>query len=631
MINKKEIYYNVISHISKYKNQVEFLKSGKLTICLIEYRILLEIEYVLNALLHVYNSNEIGLTIICGNNNIGYIQNKFKGWKNLNIINTGHDNLNRRTYSSLLKMPSFWEYFKAFSYVLIYQTDALIFRKIDDNYFKYDYIGARWNNIDNWLGNYKPKFNGGNGGFSLRHVKSMINVCEIHRNLKHEEINGSNEDGFFCSSDILKFPDEINTHIKFAVEEIYYDKPVGCHAIYKYLSNDNFFKLINHIKSVFNITESFPKENILMFKLFGGQNGVGFYNQIFSLELAIYMSNFFKRKLFLIIDNPLAAKGVCSWDYGTIFDYINDIGYLLPYGYDIYIKKKINIFSNIYEIELNKHMSSCIYVDKDYRKDIYKEDVTKFANGRTDISIQLDELFDYKKKYIYFKKSNASRFFYNFYTSLENYKLMNKIAKHFIKMNNCIMNSVNAIKLPRDFISIHIRFGDIGKSDEFINKDNDIIYNNIANWLSKNKNMRPILIMTDVINHIVIKKIRILYSDVILTNNLYNKDNMKKYYRNPSVANFLIDKLICEKASCFLGSRTSTVSVHINYSNYLQNKPYTHYINYFNNNFDSDKLEYKTIHDNEKWTWNKYEFDKGHPTSWVLFFNDNVHRDITYG
>ena len=43
---------------------------------------------------------------------------------------------------------------------------------------------------------------------------------------------------------------------------------------------------------------------ILIFNLFGGigkVNGVGYYNQLFSLELAIFMSNYFKRELHLLI------------------------------------------------------------------------------------------------------------------------------------------------------------------------------------------------------------------------------------------------------------------------------------------------------------------------------------------
>ena len=51
----------------------------------------------------------------------------------------------------------------------------------------------------------------------------------------------------------------------------------------------------------------------LVYKLF---SGVGFCNQLFSLETAIYMANISKRKLILLIPHPLCHCGHTSWDYG---------------------------------------------------------------------------------------------------------------------------------------------------------------------------------------------------------------------------------------------------------------------------------------------------------------------------
>ena len=39
----------------------------------------------------------------------------------------------------MLKQPKFWENFLNWSHILIYQTDALILRKIDDIYFNYNF------------------------------------------------------------------------------------------------------------------------------------------------------------------------------------------------------------------------------------------------------------------------------------------------------------------------------------------------------------------------------------------------------------------------------------------------------------------------------------------------------------
>ena len=60
----------------------------------------------------------------------------------------------------------------------------------------------------------------------------------------------------------------------------------------------------------------------LIYELF---SGVGFCNQLFSLETAIYLSNITNRKLILLIRNPLCHCGRASWDYGYFMDYFDDL------------------------------------------------------------------------------------------------------------------------------------------------------------------------------------------------------------------------------------------------------------------------------------------------------------------
>ena len=52
-------------------------------------------------------------------------------------------------------------------------------------------------------------------------------------------------------------------------------------------------------------------------------SGVGFLNQLFSLETAIYLANAFERKLVLIIKYPLCHCGSSSWDYGRFLDFFD--------------------------------------------------------------------------------------------------------------------------------------------------------------------------------------------------------------------------------------------------------------------------------------------------------------------
>ena len=119
-------YTNVLKRIPKPEKIPVFNKGGKLIICLVEYRIMEEIDYVITAMLRVYDKpEEIGFAIVFGTNNDKHIREKYGNWENIQLINTGHDNLNRGTYSALLKTPQLWENFTNWSNILIYQTDAL--------------------------------------------------------------------------------------------------------------------------------------------------------------------------------------------------------------------------------------------------------------------------------------------------------------------------------------------------------------------------------------------------------------------------------------------------------------------------------------------------------------------------
>ena len=62
------------------------------------------------------------------------------------------------------------------------------------------------------------------------------------------------------------------------------------------------------------------KSNVktLIYELF---SGVGFCNQLFSLETTIYLANISNRKLILLIKNPLCHCGHASWDYGYLLNF----------------------------------------------------------------------------------------------------------------------------------------------------------------------------------------------------------------------------------------------------------------------------------------------------------------------
>ena len=101
-----------------------------------------------------------------------------------------------KTYNKLMMSKIFYQTFYKYEYMLIYQLDAFVFSD-QLNYFcglKYDYIGAPWlHTYCTWQEN-KYRIHVGNGGFSLRRVKSM---WEVTKNKDIIRTWSGNEDEFF--------------------------------------------------------------------------------------------------------------------------------------------------------------------------------------------------------------------------------------------------------------------------------------------------------------------------------------------------------------------------------------------------------------------------------------------------
>ncbi|MDP5139773.1 MAG: hypothetical protein NWP83_04800 [Spirosomaceae bacterium] len=156
-------------------------------------------------------------------------------------------------YSRLLLSPNFYKSFLNFEYILIYQTDAYVFRDELTEWCSkgYDYIGAPWTerpplvkgkpkvDIQNWfIGKV------GNGGFSLRKVKSHYNNTRFFRPiLRFMEKNEDMFWGLFLYwlnpffkrpkwQEALHFAIEMNP--KNAFELINHQLPFGVHAWEKY-------------------------------------------------------------------------------------------------------------------------------------------------------------------------------------------------------------------------------------------------------------------------------------------------------------------------------------------------------------------------------------------------------------
>lgn len=123
------------------------------------------------------------------------------------------------SYSQLLISKMFYKKFISYEYLYILQTDCYLFR--DD--FRYWYEYAKKNDIDYIGAPIISKMSGwdsiiktgnpviGNGGFSIRKVKTFLNICDKEGEFRttYPEIDFDNviyEDKFFCN-DIKEYYD----------------------------------------------------------------------------------------------------------------------------------------------------------------------------------------------------------------------------------------------------------------------------------------------------------------------------------------------------------------------------------------------------------------------------------------
>ena len=340
----------------------------------------------------------------------------------------------------------------------------------------------------------------------------------------------------------------------------------------------------------------------LIFQLF---SGVGFCNQLFSLETAIYLANITNRKLILLIRNPLCHCGRASWDYGYIMDYFqNSYEKFLPQGKEIYYKIipeniKIIIDSSKYKKRvIDNIFSNNVFIDSKLSQNY--EDIELFANGRKKVIIDFDTI---DTDFLYITGSNASRCFYNFYTTKSRYLVMSKICASLTLLNPNI-NS-NYINTKFD-LSIHLRLGDFYKKTTDINIIFSKYTSNLLKTIDSLENIKNIVIMCDRKDGDIIELLKKKYS-------IKFTDELIKSTGNP-VQDFLSEKRICENSRIFIGTPGSTVSNHINYVHWLNNKNYNLYIN-----------RILVGASNNQYSWNTNDIGS-HPISWSLFWSDNIVR-----
>lgn len=192
---------NIISDIKKeYRyfcfNFIDIIKNIKLPTIpkesvneavLIEFRQMPHLEFLIRNSIYKLGNNW-SQTIICGELNYDYIAKMCNQISpNIKIIKLNYNNLSINNYNELLASTEFWNLFIG-EKILIYQEDTCIFGNNINDFIQWDYIGAPWIKDDN-----NNSLHVGNGGFSLRSKKCMIDVIN-KINIKNAQYNKSYSD-----------------------------------------------------------------------------------------------------------------------------------------------------------------------------------------------------------------------------------------------------------------------------------------------------------------------------------------------------------------------------------------------------------------------------------------------------
>ena len=147
-----------------------------------------------------------GLIVYHGPANEAFVKDGLKdafAHHTVHYVRMAQPNLTTREYSAMMCNPIFWQClldgFKC-EHALIFQCDTLLLRGADviDGFLKYDYVGAPWPDGGMFAAlppnNRRVRLTVGNGGLSLRNVRTMLAITRKYPRLRE---SGVPEDVYF--------------------------------------------------------------------------------------------------------------------------------------------------------------------------------------------------------------------------------------------------------------------------------------------------------------------------------------------------------------------------------------------------------------------------------------------------
>jgi hypothetical protein len=202
---------------------------------IIEPRVQSDLLTVIKSTMFHLNENNSpikwGLQIFHGNQNLEAVEHIKMSIGNVELTNMEVDNLTHIEHSEYMESVDFWEKVKG-KKALIFQTDSLLLRSGIDEFLDYDYVGAPWR---------KPKEGQwvGNGGLSLRNVSKMLEICK--KNPVTEQIW---EDIYFMKHMKGVGVADIETAMKFSMEDVFSPNPLGVHNPIRHIGPEQLKKVL---------------------------------------------------------------------------------------------------------------------------------------------------------------------------------------------------------------------------------------------------------------------------------------------------------------------------------------------------------------------------------------------------
>lgn len=159
---------------------------------------------------------------------------------------------NHAAVSDLLTRPWFWEQLAPAGHVLLFQADSIVCANSDtpvEDFLSYDFVGAY---IDVPATGDAGHGEGYNGGLSLRNRSMILDIVEKNSWKKEIDEGKISLEGCVTKRPCLKFEDQWFYHkmkemgarlpskevaSKFAVETVWYDRPLGYHQVERWNAN----------------------------------------------------------------------------------------------------------------------------------------------------------------------------------------------------------------------------------------------------------------------------------------------------------------------------------------------------------------------------------------------------------